>query len=171
MAIDPTTGLPATMIPGVSTQQIAAGATAVSDIFAGFAEGEQIQGAEAEQQQYELAAGEAGQEAQYTVMSTALQTAQEQREINLSLGKTQAQVAGAGLSLSGSALDVLRSSAAQGALQKATTQYQGLITQQGYEEQQAAYQTMANAAGAAIKGDELAQIGSFVGAGISLLAL
>jgi hypothetical protein len=42
-----------------------------------------------------------------------------------------AQVAGDGFAASGSALDILRSSAAQGAIAKAVTGYQGLITEAG----------------------------------------
>jgi hypothetical protein len=53
----------------------------VSDIFSGFAELEQSQGAAAEAQQYGLAAACAGEEATYSQMSTAIQAAQKQREL------------------------------------------------------------------------------------------
>jgi hypothetical protein len=42
-----------------------------------------------------------------------------------------AQVAGDGFAASGGALDILRSSAAQGTIAKAVTGYQGLITEAG----------------------------------------
>ncbi len=45
-------------------------------------------------------------------------------------------MAGAGLGESGSALDILRDSASQGALTKATLGQQGLINEAGYQEQQ-----------------------------------
>jgi hypothetical protein len=140
---------------------------AVSDIFSGFADATKIQGLQAEQQQYEMAATEAEQQAHYVGVSTAIQEAQANREMFMSMGRTRAEVAGAGFASSGSALDILRSSASQGALQSAALGQQGLIQQQSLEEQAASYTTMANAVGAAEKGSELSEIDSFVGAGIS----
>jgi hypothetical protein len=110
-------------------------------------------GAELEAQNYGLAAQLAKENGQYTAVSTALKEAQTSRELNMSLGKTQAEVAGAGFSLSGSALDILRSSAQQGALQKAAIQQQGNITEAGYAEQAQSYLNMQQAANATVKGD------------------
>lgn len=147
-----------------------AAGTAVSDIFAGFGTQFQIQGMEEEKANYYAAADLATQNEQYTKMSTAIQQAQSDRELYLSLGRTKSEVAGAGFAESGSALDILRSSASQGALQKAAIGEQGLITEAGYQEQAQAYQNMASAIGSAEKGANLAEIGSFVGAGISAIA-
>jgi hypothetical protein len=88
----------------------------------------------------------------------------------MSLGTTKAAVAGAGFSNSGSALDLLRSSAEQGATTKAVLGQQGLITEAGYNEQQQSYTLMANAAGVAEKADKEAETGSFISAGIQAVA-
>lgn len=103
-------------------------------------------------------------------MSTAIEAAQKQRELNMSLGRTASQVAGAGFSASGSALDILRSSASQGSLAKAVTQAQGNIQTAGYQEQQQSYLAMQTAAEKAESGDQLAAIGSFVGGGLNIAA-
>lgn len=152
------------------TQNVQALGTGVSDIFAGIAENAQIAGVEAEQQNYEAAAALARKNAQYTKMSTAITQAQENRQLILAQGKTQGEVAGGGFALSGSALDIMRSNAQQGALQQAVTGYQGQITEAGYNEQAQAYTNLAKAANSAIQGEKLSQIGSYVGAGISALA-
>jgi hypothetical protein len=153
---------------GMATGQIFSGiGNAVSDLFAAEGANYKIQGLEAEQQEYEGAAALAEQNVGFTTMSTAIQEAQANRELFLSMGRTQGQVAGAGFAASGSALDILRSSASQGALQTAVLGEQGLITEAGYQEQAQSYAQMANAAGAAIQGEKLAQEGSLIGAGIS----
>jgi hypothetical protein len=69
--------------------------------------------------------------------------------VQKSLGQTRADVAGAGFAESGSALDILRESASQGALTKSVMATQGLITEAGYQEQADSYRTMATAAGIA----------------------
>jgi hypothetical protein len=65
----------------------------------------------AEQQSYQEAAVLARQNEQFTVMSTAIQENQADRELYTALGRTRAEVAGAGFSLSGSGLDILPSCA------------------------------------------------------------
>lgn len=142
---------------------------AASDIFAGFGAqtqanlkakslGIQAQGELAEGQEYDLAAGFAQQNAAFTKQSTAIQEAQQQRQTTLQLGAQRADVAGAGLAASGSALDLMRNSASQGALSQAVLGQQGLITEAGYEEQAQSYQTMSSAAKAtAASEEELAQ--------------
>lgn len=144
--------------------------SASSDLFAGFAMSDKIKGDELEAQSYDEAAQLALQNEQATKTSTAIQAGQSERELYMSLGKTKAEVAGAGLNLSGSALDILRSSASQGALQTAVINQQGLQTEAGYAEQAQSYENMANAANAAVKGDELGQVGDFVAGGISAVA-
>jgi hypothetical protein len=150
----------------------------VSDIFAGFGDEAKAQMDRDEQAEYTLASKLATQNQQYTQMSTAIQEAQQQREITQALGKTTAQVAGAGFATSGSALDIMRSNAQQGAMAHATLQEQGLITEAGYQEQAQSYTLMASAAGEAASAEKTAAIGSFVAgalnfatAGLSLTGL
>jgi hypothetical protein len=100
----------------------------------------------AEAQSYDEAAQLARQNEEFTKMSTAIQEAQTNRELSISMGRTTAEVAGAGFSLSGSALDILRESAAQGSLQKAVISEQGLIQEAGFAEQAQSYSLMASAA-------------------------
>ena len=152
------------------TANINAAGAGVSDIFSGFGDLDKVKADELEQQQYTEAAGYAGQEEQFAKESTALKVAGESRDLLLAQGRTSAAVAGAGLAESGSALDILRTNAQQGALQQAVTNRQGLITESGYAEQQQSYQTMATVAGNAAKAANTAAVGSFVGAGISFVA-
>ena len=161
---------------------------AVSDLFAGMgattqvglkAQGLDIQaeGDLAEGQNYDLAATLAGQNAQYTEASTAIKEAQLDRTTSMAIGGQQADVAGAGFSSSGSALDLLRDSASQGALTKAVTGQQGLIQEAGYQEQQQSYETMSAAAKSTAAGLEniaseteaagkTSEIGDFISAGL-----
>lgn len=149
------------------TQNVSALGTGVSDIFAGFGDLAKAQGYGLEQQSYELASQYALQEEQYTKMSTDIQQAQQARKISGVLGGIGSEVAGAGFAASGSALDILRSSASQGALEHAVIGEQGLITEQGFAEQAQAFNLQAEAAGKAASSANLAAIGSFVGAGLS----
>jgi hypothetical protein len=129
----------------------------------------------AEAQEYGIAATEAMQEAQFTKVSTAIQGFQQERELSQSLGQTTADVAGAGFATSGSALDLLRSSASQGATQQAVTQQavtqqQGLVTEQGYEEQAQSYLNMESAADMAASAEKKAATGAEIGAGFQFAA-
>lgn len=125
-------------------------AGAVGDILQGQATAKGLrlkaQGDLTEAQNYDLAASLAGENAEFTKQSTAIKETQAQREIYLGLGKTESDVAGAGFQMSGSALDILRMGASQGALTKQVIGQQGLITEAGYQEQQQAYTNMAGAA-------------------------
>lgn len=143
---------------------------AASDIFAGFGAQSKAKGDLLEQQNYQLAAQYALKEAQYTKMSTAIQEFQQQREVTKSLGQTAADVAGAGFAASGSALDILRESAGQGALQHAVLGYQGLIQEEGYKEQAQSYENMAQAAGDAASAEKMAGTGDFITGGIKVAA-
>jgi hypothetical protein len=116
---------------------ISSGAAGISDVFAGFGMEAKQQGDLLEQQNYLQAEKFANTEAEFTKQSTAIQEMQQSREISKSLGQTTADVAGAGFATSGSAIDLLRESAAQGAITKQVTQQQGNITEQGYREQAA----------------------------------
>lgn len=96
------------------------------------------QGYEAESQAYSEAAGYAAGNVTLAEESKAIQQYQQQRSLSLSLGRTRAQLAGAGLTSGGSGLDILRASAAQGALAKGLIGVQGEIQAQGYRAQSAA---------------------------------
>ena len=151
---------------------------AVSDLFAGFgattaanlkaqglnieAEGTNIsaqslllqsQGDLAEASEYDLAQALAQQNANYTKASTAIQAAQQDRATTMTIGGQKAAVGGAGLAESGSALDLLRDSASQGALAKAVLVTQGSMQEAGYTEQANSYATMSAAARAAAAGE------------------
>jgi hypothetical protein len=151
-------------------QNVEAVAGGVSDIFAGFGDIDKMKADELEQGQYDQAAQFAGQEAQFSQQSTAIQVAQKNRETTMAMGKTASEVAGAGFAASGSALDIMRSNAQQGALATAVTSENGQIQTQGFQEQQQSYETMATIAGNAAKSANLASIGSFAAAGLSFAA-
>lgn len=102
------------------------------------------QGLLAEAQGYTMGANLALLNKQYTATETAVKTAQNDREIYQTISQQQAGVAGGGLAASGSALDLLRSSASQGALSQAIIGEQGLITEAGYQEQHDSYTAMAS---------------------------
>ena len=122
---------------------------AASDLFAGFGDQSKAQGDFAEAQNYTLASKLATQNEKFTETSTAIKEAQQNRSLTQTLGGQQADVAGAGFAESGSSLDLLRDSAAQGALTHAVLGQQGLITEAGYQEQATSYNNMATAATAA----------------------
>jgi hypothetical protein len=151
-------------------QNVEAVAGGVSDIFAGFGDIDKMKADELEQGQYDQAAQFAGQEAQFSQASTAIQVAQKNRETTMAMGRTASEVAGAGFAASGSALDIMRSNAQQGALATAVTSENGQIQTQGFQEQQQSYETMATIAGNAAKSANLASIGSFAAAGLSFAA-
>ena len=121
-------------------------AGAASDLFA--AQGDKAKASYdfAEGQQYGLASDLATQNEQFTETSTAIKEAQQQREMMNTLGGVKADVAGAGFAESGSALDIMRESASQGALAHAVLGQQGLITEAGYTEQANSYKLMQEAA-------------------------
>lgn len=115
----------------------------------------------AEADNYDLAATLAKQNEEFTKQSTAIKDVQAQRQIYLGLGDTSASVAGSGFGEGGSALDIMRQGAQQGALTKQVIGQQGLITEAGYDEQQKAYKNMAEAARyAAAQEDEMASTAS-----------
>jgi hypothetical protein len=124
---------------------------AVSDLF-------QAEGDNAKVQNYDLAAQQADQNAQFTELSTSIKNMQESRKTYQTIGGQQADVAASGFSSGGSAGDLLRESASQGALTHAVTSEQGLITEQGYEEQAASYTNMAKAASEASTGSIIGSV-------------
>ena len=119
---------------------------AATDLFAAQGDKSKAQYDFAEGKSYGLASDLATQNEKFTETSTAIKEAQQQREMMSTLGGQQADVAGAGFAASGSALDLLRDSASQGALTHAVLGQQGLITEAGYNEQAASYKIMQGAA-------------------------
>lgn len=100
------------------------------------------QGDLAEAGNYDLAAALARDNEAYTEQSTRVQQAQLDRQVTQAIGGQQAGVAGAGFAASGSALDLLRDSASQGALARGVLGQQGAITEAGFEEQAKSFDTM-----------------------------
>lgn len=119
---------------------------AVSDLFAAQGDKTKAQGDFLEAKNYDLASTLALQNEKFTETSTAIKQAQNDRSIYQTIGGEQADIAGGGFTASGSSLDLLRDSAAQGALTKAVASQQGLITEAGYTEQAESYQNLSKAA-------------------------
>lgn len=113
---------------------------------------------------YNKAAAYAEQNANITRQSTAVKQLQTQRQIFQTIGGQKADVAGAGLAASGSALDILKSSMAQGALTKQLVTNQGMIDANSYEAQATAYKSQASSA-------KSAGIGSLVGGALSIASI
>jgi hypothetical protein len=114
---------------------------AVSDLFGAM-------GSRSAAGSYGEAATIAEQNAAIAKESTVIKETQLQRQIYQTIGAQKSDIAGAGLAESGSALDLLRSSASQGALSKAIAGEQGQITVNAYNEQAQQFQAMQNAANA-----------------------
>jgi hypothetical protein len=94
---------------------------------------------------------------------------QAERQMYSSMSQTRADIAGGGFAASGSGLDILASSASQGALQQAVIQRQGLITEEGYQEQAQSY-NMESAADMAASAEKKAATGAEIGAGFQFAA-
>lgn len=149
---------------------------AASDIFGGIeaAQGDTIkaEGLETESSDYSEAAVLAGQNAEFTEQSTAVQQYQAHRTLEKAQGATSAEVAGAGFTNQGSAQDILRNNAQQGAIQKQIIGQQGLITEAGYTEQQATDTALAAYTASAAQQESslgnLAEIGGAVGGALKI---
>lgn len=139
---------------------------AVSDLFAADAHRAKAQGDRFEAQNYDLASALATQNEKFTETSTAIKQSQLDRENFKMLGGQAADVAGAGFAASGSALDLMRDSASQGALTKAVGAQQGLITEAGYKEQAESFTTMSQAARMAADAEEHAATGAMITGGL-----
>lgn len=110
------------------------------------------------------AANLATQNAQLAAASTRIQETQTVRAVNQSLGTTQADVAGAGFTMSGSALDLMKSSAQQGSLAASLVNIQGAMNENSYAAQAGAYTGEATAAKEANKAGTVNAIASLGGA-------
>lgn len=113
--------------------------TAAQDLFAS-------EGSEASVASFQKAASIADTEADLEKQSTQIQEMQQKRQTMGVIGQQQAEVAGAGLAESGSALQLLASSTQQASLTTALTGVQGQILTEGYQQQSAAYTAQAQAA-------------------------
>lgn len=138
---------------------------AVQDLFGSEAHELKAKGLRLEAENYNEAAGFAKQNAEFSRISTGIKLAQQDRETYKALGGTQADIAGAGFAMAGSALDVLRDSASQGALMKAVAGEQGLIQEEGYKVQSRNYLNMAKAAEFAAQAEDTAATASLWSAG------
>lgn len=136
---------------------ITEGGQAIQDLF-------QNRGASAEANSYSSAALLAEQNAQLASASTKIQETQLARQIFQSEGTQITDVAGAGFTESGSALDLLRSSAQQGSLAKSLTNIQGAINENSYAAQAGAYEGAAKAAGENATANTIGAIASIGGA-------
>jgi hypothetical protein len=154
----------------ISSGQASAGSGAVNDIFGGIGLLYKAKGSRLEAAMYDKAAVLARLNKQFSATSTDIKESQQQRDIYKSIGGTQSDVAGAGFAATGSALDILRESASQGALTKAVISQQGLIEEAGYQQQAESYDIMAKASRLAAKADTIGAIGKFVGSGVSMAA-
>jgi len=135
-------------------------AGAVSDLFAAEGHRYKAKGDLFEAENYDRASVLATQNEQFTEQSTAIKQSQLDRENYKMLGGQAADVGGAGLASSGSALALMHDSASQGALTKAVGAQQGLITEAGYKEQADSYTTMSKAARMAAEAENFAATGA-----------
>lgn len=122
------------------------------------------QGNAAEANSYSSAASLEEQNAQLTAASTRIQETQTARQVAQSLGTTQTDVASAGFTNSGSALDVIRSSAQQGSLAKSLINIQGAINENSFAAEAGADEAKAKAANEANKAGTVSAIASIGGA-------
>jgi hypothetical protein len=104
------------------------------------------QGDLAEASEYDLASALATQNAAYTEASTRIQAAQEERATVMQIGAQRAAIASGGGAAGGSAGDILRDSAAQGALARGVLVSNGQIKEAGFVEQAKSYGVMSAAA-------------------------
>lgn len=130
---------------------------AVTDLFGS-------RGAKSSAGSYDEAARIAKENALLTQAATRTKALLLQRQITRSLGSTQAAVAGAGFQASGSALDIMRSSAEEGAVTKALNEEQGAISVNSYLAQSQQFSAMAKAARSSATGQTIGGLLSLGGA-------
>lgn len=116
---------------------------------------------------YKTAASMAQNNAQLSAASTQLKLVRQRRQAFQALGGQQRDVAAAGLANSGSALDVMRSSARDAALDSALINEQGQINVNDYLAKSSEYTAQANASEDSGTGDLL---GGILKAGATILS-
>src|SRR3569832_2216675 len=98
---------------------------AVGDLFAAEADRMRGRGQRKEAESYDLAANLSIENRKFAESSNIIKTAQLDRQIMKTQATTSADVAASGFTQGGSALDIMRESASQGALTKAVLEQQG----------------------------------------------
>jgi len=141
---------------------------AVSDLFGYFGTQYKAKGDRIEAASYREAAGLARENIQFEKSSTAIKEMQTQRQSLKVIGGQISDVAGAGFQEKGTALDLLRDSAAQGALAKQMVGFQGAVQEEAYRVQADSYDALAQAADLAAAAEDKAGIGKLIGGGIKL---
>lgn len=136
---------------------------AVSDIFGGFAGQERAAGYEAEAKGFRTAAGLAGENIGLAGVATDIQEMQARRNELKVIGGQISDVAGAGFTSSGTALDLLAESNRQAGLEQQLIGTQGDIQENAYRSQQESFLAQAKAAEAAASASSMSSIGSFAG--------
>jgi hypothetical protein len=143
---------------------------AAQDLFAADAHRSKAAGLRIEAGNYDRSSAFAEKNEEFTETSTAIKQAQMDRDIYKTLGGQAADVAGAGFTASGSALDLMRDSASQGALMKAVGGLQGLITEEGYDVQAKNFTAMGQAARLAAAAEDEAATASLWSGGFKAAA-
>lgn len=147
----------------ISSSNIGQLGGAVSEIFGGASSIISAGGYKAAQRAYEKSAEiyadqgklydqmgvQSGANAKIADAGSRIKQMQTEREVLTTLSGQKADIAGTGLASSGSALDIIRSSAQQGALDVALGRISGELEQAGYREEQLSYQAMGKASQAA----------------------
>lgn len=141
--------------------QLAAGA--VESLFGAKASRLNAKGLRKQAAAYGEAAEFAFKNIDYTRASTEVQGYQLQRNLFKSFGQTEADIASGGFSDSGSAGDLMRMGAEEGALQSAVLAYQGKITEEGFRVQGESYLAQQQAALMAAKAAEASAKGGMIG--------
>lgn len=153
---------------GASTFQNAG--AAANDLFQMDALRTRATGRRIEAQQYDIATDLARKNEDFVRTTTQVKDFQTQRQVYKTIGQQQADVAGGGFGASGSALDLLRESASQGALVRAVGTQQGAIEEQSYEAQAKSYMLMKDASNMAADADEKAADRQWISFGLHTAA-
>ena len=152
-------------------------AGAVESFFGAKASGLNAKGLRLQAKAYNEAAEFSFRNVDYTRASTEVQAYQLQRNLFKSFGQTEADIASAGFSDSGSAGDLMRMGAEEGALQTAILNYQGKVSEEGFRVQGESYKVQAQAALFAAKAADAAAKGGFIsglikaGGGVAVAAI
>lgn len=142
---------------------------AVGGVFAGMGYAAMKRGYGASADLFGRAAGLAEDNADLTREATGIKLLQGERQIYRVISGQQSDVAGAGFTASGSALDLLRDSTSQGELTMSLIERQGEIDANAYELQAISYRSQQQMALAQEDAAGIAEIGSYVGAGIKAI--
>lgn len=137
---------------------------AVSDLFG-------AKGYKAEATAYTKARDFSTDSAAVTKAAGAIKETQQQRELYKVVGSQRAGYAASGVAMAGSALDVLRSSMAEGELDRQLIRTQTSIDENAYLSEAAAYQGQADAAKNAGKAKKASAVGNIISAGLAIFGL